>query len=56
MRSKLLMVTFRRNQQRLFAGTCRHRLVARDGALAIAWKRVDLVNCDGELEGLVLPL
>jgi 3-phenylpropionate/cinnamic acid dioxygenase small subunit len=54
-RSKFVMVEYRRNAQRLFAGTSRHRLVRRDGALRIAWKRVDLVNCDAELEGLVLP-
>jgi 3-phenylpropionate/cinnamic acid dioxygenase small subunit len=54
-RSKLVMVEYRRNAQRLFAATCRHRLVAYGGGLRIAWKRVDLVNCDAELEGLVLP-
>ncbi|MGH7090589.1 MAG: aromatic-ring-hydroxylating dioxygenase subunit beta [Stellaceae bacterium] len=54
-RSKLLMVEYRRNAQRLFAATCRHRLVIRGEGLKIAWKRVDLVNCDSELEGLVLP-
>jgi 3-phenylpropionate/cinnamic acid dioxygenase small subunit len=51
-RSKLLMVEYRRNAQRLFAATCRHRLVA---GPKIAWKRVDLVNCESEHEGLVLP-
>ncbi len=54
-RSKLLMVEYRRNAERLFAATCRHRLIARGSGLAIAWKRVDLVNCDAELEGIVLP-
>ncbi|HUB96858.1 MAG TPA: aromatic-ring-hydroxylating dioxygenase subunit beta [Stellaceae bacterium] len=54
-RSKLLMVEYRRNDQRLFAATCWHRLVRGDGGLRIASKRVDLVNCDSELEGLVLP-
>ncbi len=54
-RSKLLMVEYRRNAQRLFAATCHHRLVARGAGIAIASKRVDLVNCDAELEGLVLP-
>ena len=51
-RSKFMMVEYRRNAQRLFAGTCRHRLVA---GPKIAWKRVDLVNCESEHEGLVLP-
>lgn len=54
-RSKLLMVEYRRNRQRLFAATCLHRLVIRDATARIASKRVDLVNCDSELEGLVLP-
>jgi 3-phenylpropionate/cinnamic acid dioxygenase small subunit len=54
-RSKLLMVEYRRNRQRLFAATCLHRLVRRGDGLRIAWKRVDLVDCDAELEGLLLP-
>lgn len=54
-RSKLLMVEFRRDAQRVFAGTCLHRLVRMEDALRIAWKRVDLINCDGVLEGLVVP-
>jgi len=52
---EFVMVEYRRNAQRLFAATVRHRLVAAGGALRIAWKRVDLINCDAELEGLVLP-
>ncbi len=54
-RSKLLMVEFRLDSQRLFAGTCTHRLVQIDDDFRIAWKRVDLVNCDGLLEGLIIP-
>lgn len=54
-RSKLLMVEFRLDNQRLFAGTCLHRLVRTHEGLRIAWKRVDLVNCDGLLAGLVVP-
>src|SRR5476651_375984 len=38
-RSKFLMIEYRREQQRLFAGTAWHRLVQIDGALRIAWKR-----------------
>jgi hypothetical protein len=49
------MVEYRRNKQRLFAATCCHGLVARGAALRIASKRVDLINCDAELDGLVLP-
>jgi 3-phenylpropionate/cinnamic acid dioxygenase small subunit len=54
-RAKFMMVEFRRDAQRLFAGTLHHRLRATATGVRIAWKRVDLVNCDGELEGLVLP-
>jgi len=54
-RSKLLMIEYRRGQQRLFAGTAWHRLVQSDGAIRIAWKRVDLVNCDAPLDGITQP-
>ena len=54
-RSKFMMVEYRRGTQRLFAGTALHRLVRREGAIAIASKRVDLVNCDAALDGLVVP-
>jgi len=54
-RSKFLMIEYRREQQRLFAGTAWHRLVQLEGAVRIAWKRVDLVNCDAPLEGITQP-
>ena len=54
-RSKFMMIEFRRNEQRLFGGTCFHRLMRHDGALRIRLKRVDLVNCDAPLDGLVVP-
>jgi hypothetical protein len=46
----------RRDSQRLFGGTALHRLVQIDGKLRIAWKRVDLVNCDAPLDGILVPL
>src|SRR5687767_10712739 len=52
LRSKFLMIEYRREQQRMFAGTAWHRLVQIDGAVRIAWKRVDLVNCDAPLDGI----
>jgi benzoate/toluate 1,2-dioxygenase beta subunit len=55
-RSKFLLVEFRRNRQRLFAGTCLHRLRRVESGFGIAWKRVELVDCEGELEGIVVPL
>jgi 3-phenylpropionate/cinnamic acid dioxygenase small subunit len=54
-RSKFVMVEYRRDSQRLFAGTASHRLVQFDGAIRIAWKRVELVNCDAPMDGITQP-
>ena len=54
-RSKFVMIEYRRESQRLFAGTALHRLVQADGRICIAWKRVDLVNCDAPLDGITIP-
>ena len=54
-RSKFVLIEFRRNEQRLFGGTCFHRLIVDQGAIRIAWKQVNLVNCDAPLDGLVVP-
>jgi len=54
-RSKFVMIEFRREQQRIFAGTALHRLVQSGGRIMIAWKRVDLVNCDAPLDGITIP-
>jgi len=54
-RSKFMLIEFRRNEQRLFGGTCFHRLVRADGDIRIRMKRIDLVNCDAPLDGLVVP-
>jgi 3-phenylpropionate/cinnamic acid dioxygenase small subunit len=53
--SKFQLLEYRRETQRLFGGTYLHRLVRRGECIQIAWKRVDLVNCDGPHEGLVVP-
>jgi benzoate/toluate 1,2-dioxygenase beta subunit len=54
-RSKWQLLEYRRETQRIFGGTSFHRLVRGDNGIQIAWKRVDLVNCDAPLEGLVVP-
>jgi benzoate/toluate 1,2-dioxygenase beta subunit len=54
-RSKFQLLEYRRNAQTAFAGTCFHRLVRAGDDIRIAWKRVDLVNCDAALEGLLVP-
>jgi len=53
-RSKFIVIEFRRDSQRLFGGTVRHGLVQTNGRLRIAWKRVDLVNCDGPMDGITI--
>jgi benzoate/toluate 1,2-dioxygenase beta subunit len=54
-RSKFIMIEYRREQQRIFGGTALHRLVQADGRIMIAWKRVDLVNCDAPMDGITIP-
>jgi 3-phenylpropionate/cinnamic acid dioxygenase small subunit len=54
-RSKFVMIEYRREQQRIFGGTALHRLVLAGGRILIAWKRVDLVNCDAPLDGITIP-
>ena len=54
-RSKFMMIEYRREQQRLFGGTALHRLVQADGKILIAWKRVNLVNCDAPMDGITVP-
>lgn len=54
-RSKFMMIEFRRDEQRLFGGTYYHHLNEVDSEIRIALKRVELVNCDMPLDGLVVP-
>jgi|SRR5829696_8238283 len=56
LRSKFLVLEYRREGQRTFGGTVFHRLVLVEGQLRIAWKRVNLVNCDAPIDGIVVPL
>lgn len=53
--SRFQMTEFRRDHQRQFAGALTHGLVTIEGGFMIAWKRVDLVNCDGMMEGITVP-
>jgi 3-phenylpropionate/cinnamic acid dioxygenase small subunit len=54
-RSKFMMIEYRREQQRLFGGTALHRLVLTGSRIMIAWKRVNLVNCDAPMDGITMP-
>jgi ethylbenzene dioxygenase beta subunit len=54
--STVIMVEYRDEQQRLFAGRQLHRL-RRDGAsFRIMQKRVDLINCDSAFEAMAVPI
>jgi ethylbenzene dioxygenase subunit beta len=54
-RSKFMMIEYRRERQRVFGGTALHRLVNIGGRIMIAWKRVNLVNCDAPMDGITVP-
>jgi benzoate/toluate 1,2-dioxygenase beta subunit len=54
-RSSLVMAEFRADEQRVFAADCRHRLRRHGGDLRIAWKRVDLVDCDAPHGHMSVP-
>ncbi len=47
-RSALLFVDYRRDEQRYFAGHTHHRLRRRDDGFGIVLKRVNLLNCDSD--------
>jgi 3-phenylpropionate/cinnamic acid dioxygenase small subunit len=54
--STFVMVEYRDEQQRVFAGRQHHRL-RRDGAtFRIVQKRVDLINCDAAFEAMAVPI
>lgn len=54
--STLVMVEFRDDVQRLFAGRQQHRLRKDPAGYRIVQKRVDLVNCDGPFEPMAVPI
>ncbi len=54
--STVIMVEYRDDTQRVFAGRQHHRL-RRDGdALRIVQKRVDLINCDSAFDAMAVPI
>ena len=54
--STLTVVEFRNEKQRLYGALVEHRLRRNGGTFAIAHKRVDLVNSEGELDGISILL
>lgn len=54
--STVIMVEYRDEQQRVFAGRQRHRLRRDGGGFRIVQKRVDLINCDSAFEAMAVPI
>ena len=52
--STLQLVEFRNEKQRLYGALVEHRLRRLNGSFRIAHKRVDLVNSEGELDGITI--
>jgi 3-phenylpropionate/cinnamic acid dioxygenase small subunit len=53
-RSTLQLVEFRNEKQRVYGALVEHRLRRVNGSFKIAHKRVDLVNSEGELDGIAV--
>lgn len=54
--SAQMMLEFRLDEQTSHGGRCRHLLRLKEsGGFEIAWKRVDLVDCDGIFKTLTIP-
>ena len=54
--STVIMVEYRDDAQRVFAGRQHHRLRRDGGSFRIVQKRVDLINCDGAFEAMAVPI
>jgi 3-phenylpropionate/cinnamic acid dioxygenase small subunit len=52
--STLQLIEFRNEKQRLYGALVEHRLRRVNGGFKIAHKRVDLVNSEGELDGIAI--
>lgn len=52
--STLQVVEFRNEKQRIYGALVEHRLRRVNGSFKIAHKRVDLVNSEGELDGIAI--
>ena len=52
--STLQLVEFRNEKQRVWGALVEHRLRRENGSFRIAHKRVDLVNSEGELDGVAI--
>jgi benzoate/toluate 1,2-dioxygenase beta subunit len=55
-KSKFIMLQYRRDQQDVFGGVYTHRLVPHDTSYRMALKKVELVNCDSVLDNILVYL
>ncbi len=53
--SKLILVDYRQGDQRLFAARVRHKLRRASTGFRIAWKKVELINCDDVFGVIAIP-
>jgi 3-phenylpropionate/cinnamic acid dioxygenase small subunit len=54
--SIVIMVEYRDDAQRVFAGRQSHRLRRHGDTFRIVQKRVDLINCDAAFEAMAVPI
>jgi 3-phenylpropionate/cinnamic acid dioxygenase small subunit len=54
--STVIMVEYRDDAQRVFAGRQRHRLRRHGDSFRIVQKRVDLINCDSAFDAMAVPI
>ncbi len=54
--STVIMVEYRDDVQRVFAGRQHHRLRRQGDTFRIVQKRVDLINCDAAFEAMAVPI
>src|SRR5215468_3735156 len=54
--STVIMVEYRDDAQRVFAGRQHHRLRVVGDGFRIVQKRVDLINCDSAFEAIAVPI
>jgi 3-phenylpropionate/cinnamic acid dioxygenase small subunit len=54
--STVIMVEYRDEAQRVFAGRQRHKLRCEGDSFRIVQKRVDLINCDSAFEAMAVPI
>ncbi len=56
MSSGMIMLEYRPGkEQQVFGGRCFHAIRVVSGEMKLAWKKVELINCDGMFNPILLP-